>query len=260
MLIETDEQSSKEALRASTIEEATDMIVTYLKSVREGILCRLTGEFWWPQWKTMEAELRTLFDQIEHQQCEINENLLMLSEAQLTWKPKASAWSIRQIVEHLMLCAEIFGHAEKGVPAKPEAMMFRIIPPRWRFAMALSALKHNVVLPFPSPVLEPQGNERLSDLLFRWGMAHSAMEHDLSMLYGDESRYSHPVLGSLSAAQMLELGCVHTAYHVRQMEALQRDPAFPTRSDTERPALWIEQEDYVWDPELKQWMEDNPEE
>lgn len=48
-LIETDGQDCKAALKASTIEEATAMIVTYLKSVGEGSPCRLTGEFWWTQ-------------------------------------------------------------------------------------------------------------------------------------------------------------------------------------------------------------------
>jgi len=207
----------------------------------------------------METELRTLFELIRKQKLDIHDSLLMLSEAQLTWKPNAAVWSIGEIVEHLVLCEEIFGHAEKGKAAKPEALMFRLIPRGWRFTMALSALKHNVVLPLPSPALEPQGDVRISELLLRWGMARTATRREMSMLYGDESRYSHPVLGSLAAAQMLELGRVHTAYHVRQMAALRRDPAFPTRADAEPPALWTEPEGSVLTVQLTQLLENDPE-
>jgi hypothetical protein len=42
-----------------------------------------------------------------------------------------------------------------------------------------------------------------------------------------ETRYFHPILGRLSAMQMLELSETHTAYHTRQIESLQRNATFP---------------------------------
>jgi len=46
-LIETDEQSSRQALKATTVDEAVEMIVTYLQSVKAGRPTRLAGEPYW---------------------------------------------------------------------------------------------------------------------------------------------------------------------------------------------------------------------
>jgi len=46
-LIETDEQSSKQALKATTIDGAVEMIVSYLRSVKSGCPIRLAGESYW---------------------------------------------------------------------------------------------------------------------------------------------------------------------------------------------------------------------
>ena len=49
LLIETEEQSSREALKAATVEEAVTMIVTYLLSVKEGRPMRMKGELYWQE-------------------------------------------------------------------------------------------------------------------------------------------------------------------------------------------------------------------
>lgn len=46
-LLETNEQSSREALKATAIDEAVEMIVSYLRSVKSGCPIRLMGE---PHW------------------------------------------------------------------------------------------------------------------------------------------------------------------------------------------------------------------
>ena len=83
------------------------------------------------------------------------------------------------------------------------------------------------MLPLPSPDIEPRGDVPLPELLKRWEAARAEMRGVLETLQGDEPRYSHPVLGPLTAVQMLELGETHTAYHTRQMERFQREVTFP---------------------------------
>lgn len=46
-LVETNEQSSSEALKARTVDEAVEMVVSYLQSVKAGQPIRLAGELWW---------------------------------------------------------------------------------------------------------------------------------------------------------------------------------------------------------------------
>lgn len=105
--------------------------------------------------------------------------------------------------------------------------MFRVLPRALRRALVLSAFNRDAVLPLPSPAVEPRGDVPLSKLLRRWNRSRREMRRALDALPNDKPRYAHPVLGPLTAAQMLELAQTHTAYHTRQVEALQRDPAFP---------------------------------
>jgi hypothetical protein len=136
-----------------------------------------------------------------------------------------------QIVHHLVLSDETLGRAQDPEAIQAEAPLFRVLPRAWRRALILGALKRGVALPLPSPAVEPRGDMPLSELLSRWARARREMRRVLDSLQGDEPRYAHPVPGPLTGAQMLELGETHTAYHTRQIEALQRDAAFPRRAE-----------------------------
>lgn len=90
--------------------------------------------------------------------------------------------------------------------------MFRILPR----ALILSVLRRDQALPLPSPGLEPLGTVPL--LLERWEQSRAKMREALEVADGDKPGWSHPVLGPLTASQMLTLAEVHTAYHARQMD------------------------------------------
>lgn len=175
----------------------------------------------------MRPELQRRFDLMERQHAALQNSVLALTGAQVNWTPSASVWSVGQIVHHLVLSDETLGRAQDPEAMQPEAPVFRVLPRAWRRALILGALNSDIVLPLPSPGVEPRRDVPLSKLLPRWNRAHREMRRALDTLPEDEPRYSHPVLGPLTAAQMLELGQTHTAYHTRQIEALQRDPAFP---------------------------------
>jgi len=175
----------------------------------------------------MLPELQRRFEAIEHQRAALENNALALTADQVNWTPGVGVWSVGQIIHHLVLSDETLGRAQDPEAVKPEAPMFRVLPRAWRRALILMAFNRNVVLPLPSPAVEPRRDVALSKLLSRWARARREMRRILDTLPGDEPRYAHPVLGPLTAAQMLELGETHTAYHTRQIEALQRDPAFP---------------------------------
>jgi len=177
----------------------------------------------------MRPELQRRFEAIERQRTALAGDALALGTAQADWTPGGGAWSVRQIVQHLVLSDETVGRALPPGASASESPLFRALPRAWRRALVLGALRRDVALPLPSPAVEPVGDGSLSDWLARWEAARGEMRLALDALTGDEARYSHPVLGPLSGAQMLELSETHTAYHRRQAEALRRDPAFPRR-------------------------------
>lgn len=176
----------------------------------------------------MVPELQRRFDVIEDQRRSLQNEALGLSEAQLLWAPPA-AWSIGQVIEHLVLSDETIGQAQNPGALGSEGLIFRLVPPSWRFALVVRALKRNTALPLPSPEIEPSGQVSLSHLLERWDSSRAQMQQALATLQDHEKRYFHPVLGPLTAAQMLELGETHTAYHRRQIAAIRHDNAFPAK-------------------------------
>lgn len=108
--------------------------------------------------------------------------------------------------------------------------MFRVLPRTLRRALVLRAFGRDAVLPLPSSTVEPNGDVPLPTLLSRWDAPHAEMRRVLDSLQRDEAWYSHPVLGPLTAAQMLDLARAHTAHHARQIGALQEDVEFPRKA------------------------------
>jgi len=154
-----------------------------------------------------------------------------LSDRQLDWTPDAKTWHSRQIIEHLTLSDETVGQAREAGEIEPEAPMFRMLPRSIRRALILGAMRRDIVLPLPSPDIAPTGETPLAELLSRWDAVRGEMRRKLDVMQNDENRYAHPVLGPLNAARMLELSETHTAYHTRQMEALQRGANFPRAAE-----------------------------
>lgn len=175
----------------------------------------------------MLPELQRRFDAVEGQRAELLRQADALNAEQWNWKADADAWSAGQIIEHLVLSDETVGRAQEAGKVRNEDLMFRILPRFVRRALVLKAFSRDMVLPLPSPAVEPQGSVSLAELRPRWDTARRNMGRVLDTLRRDETRYSHPVLGPLTATQMLDLEQAHTDHHTRQMQVLQGSAAFP---------------------------------
>ena len=165
----------------------------------------------------LQPEIQPRFAAIESQRRTIEARICALSDVHLTAKA-AGAWSVMQIVEHLVLSDETVGQASETPAA--EDPMFRVLPRAVRRVLVLAAFKHNLALPLPSPGLEPLGKVPLPVLLERWEQSRIRLRGTLEAAQLDKPGWSHPVLGPLTALQVLTLAEVHTAYHARQMERL----------------------------------------
>lgn len=170
----------------------------------------------------MLPEIQKRFEAIERQRHAIGESALALSSVNLRWKPDVDTWCVQQIVEHLVLSDETIGRAQKVGAVETEVRALRVLPRAVRRALVLAAFQRNAALPLPSPAIEPFGNVPLPGLLKRWNRARAKLRRNLETMPPNDLHYSHPVLGPLTAGQMLELAQVHTAYHARRMAALRR--------------------------------------
>lgn len=178
----------------------------------------------------MQADLQHRFDQVESQRAALLSAVVALSDAQASWTPNPSVWSVRQIVQHLVLSDETVGHACEPGDVQAEERLLRVLPRAVRRGLVIRAFARNMALPLPSPGVEPREDVPLPALLARWDKARGEMKAVLDTLHGNGTRWSHPVLGPLTATQMLDLEHAHNAYHGRQIKALQSQAAFPGHS------------------------------
>lgn len=165
----------------------------------------------------MLTDLRTRFDALNRESASVKATVCALSPEHLTRAPSPGEWSPLQIVHHLVLSDETVGlPAKTALSDKPlGAFLFRL---------GLMALNRNVRLPIPDPALEPTSEVPLETLLERWDAAHRELEAFLEDVTEERTRskpFAHPIIGPLTSKQLLELGKAHTAYHRRQLEALQ---------------------------------------
>lgn len=170
----------------------------------------------------MLPELRQGFERVEQQRTDLQNVTLGLTDTQWDAPPSLDTWSIRQIVEHLVLSEETMGRALEAGAVPTEEWMFRVLPRALRRVLVIGALSRDKVLPLPSSSVEPGGTVSLPVLWERWAAARMELACALNGMGRDECLFFHPVLGPLTAEQMLALGQAHTAYHTRQIEAMRR--------------------------------------
>ena len=166
----------------------------------------------------MLPELQRGFDIVEQQRTDLQTSLSGLSDALMDAKHGPGAWSARQVVEHLVLSEETVGRPIDAAAVPTEDAMFRVLPRPVRRFLVNAALNAGRTLPLPSADMEPNNNIALPDLWARWAAARSSLRAALDGMGAGERRFFHPVLGPLTAGQMLALGQAHTAYHVRQVD------------------------------------------
>ena len=129
-------------------------------------------------------------------------------------------WSALQIVGHLMLSSETVGAPNDGTkPGKPLGGVFH--------RLVIAALNLNARLPMPDEKLDPEtaltSDVSLDEVLRRWQSSREELRAFLASVTPqtlEHRPFTHPVIGPLTSAQLLELGASHTAYHRRQLDRL----------------------------------------
>lgn len=163
--------------------------------------------------------LQSPFDAIETQRRDIAARIDAFTPAQQGWKAKPGDWSALQIVEHLVLSDETVGSLDW---ARKKLEKSGIAPRAYpaRFATICWMLRRGIRLPLPSPEFDPRGETDWPELALRWENARTQLRAHLAAPAFDAVArpFLHTVAGAMTAAQLLELAQVHTAYHARQLE------------------------------------------
>ena len=171
----------------------------------------------------MLDEIQKKFAALESRRKKILNQLKTLPQNQLTVKPGSDNWSIVEVIQHLVLVEQQIVRQTNRNPGDPDSDR----PPRSREAlgMVLEILEKDVRVDVPSASMEPDGQITLDALRTQWkesrGQLSKFFQH-LNKESVEAAVFSHPVAGSLNALDMLDLANVHTDYHIRQIEGIQK--------------------------------------
>lgn len=146
------------------------------------------------------------------------DSLAALSPEALQARPAPGAWSILEIVEHLVAAEQVI---LQGLP-DPATLVDRPRSLRQRclYPLVVLILRLRIPVKAPSRRMLPTGGASLAELRDRWeATARWLRAYAEGLPPGGNQRavFAHPVCGPLTLAQALRLGRLHLETHARQI-------------------------------------------
>ena len=171
----------------------------------------------------MPDPLSRLIDALDAQRLALLDGLAELSEEELRARPRPGAWSILEIVEHLVAAESVI---LQGLPPRADLVARpRSLAHRLKFHLVLLILACRVPVKAPSRRMLPTGTTSLAEVRRTWD-AHltwlRAFQEDAGAGSGEKAFFTHPVAGPISLVQALRMDLLHLGTHRRQIARLRR--------------------------------------
>ena len=155
---------------------------------------------------------------IERKRVALLEDVAALDQVMLTARPLPDKWSIREIVEHLVL-------AEDDVVGDFSTLDVRDAQPRdignhLRYLIVLSVLRLRIPVKAPSRAMLPTGGRSLAELRETWNDHHRRLRSFVAGLTRSGAGrpiFRHPIAGPISVSQALVMLDAHLDSHVHQI-------------------------------------------
>ena len=166
----------------------------------------------------MLPELQPRFTAIETQRSALVSALRTHDPDSLLFKPSTEAWSVVEVVEHLVIAEELSLRAlEKLLPAYRGSS----IRATFRINLIRASFRHlSVRIKAPSARIMPTGTATLAELIDRWDTARgrlAAVLEAIAPTSRSDRRWRHPLAGWLTSEQWLAFVESHVAHHQKQM-------------------------------------------
>jgi hypothetical protein len=166
------------------------------------------------------GDLRSLLQAQEDRRRTLLDSLERLSPEALQARPAPGAWSILEIVEHLVVAEQVI---LQGLP-DPATLVDRPRTLRQRcvYPLVVLILRLRIPVKAPSRRMLPTGGASLAELRERWEETSRwlrAYAEGLPPGGAAKAVFAHPVSGPLTLPQALRLGRLHLEVHTRQIRA-----------------------------------------
>ncbi len=175
----------------------------------------------------MVSKLQTRFDALEQRRHRLVGELARLGEAQLRFQPAPGAWSLQEVVHHLLLVDQaVLRAADRAA----EVRMRRSLRECIGYVAVWLVLKLGVRVRVPVRGVAPQVGISLSELQEQWDETRIALKACLNRFTERTVQHTvarHPIGGPLNAVQTLLFLTQHFDHHMRQINRIQRAAGFP---------------------------------
>ncbi len=150
-----------------------------------------------------------------------------LEEAQLTFQPRPGAWSIQQVIEHLLLVEG--GIIERVTTRPPRAVRLRVRD-RLGYAAVWLALSYGLRIKAPIESVMPRKGVSLADASEQWRLMLGSLSTHVEAVRAEDLRltvFKHPIGGPMTLAEALLFIARHFDHHLRQIARTKGSAGYP---------------------------------
>ena len=155
---------------------------------------------------------------IERKRLALLADVAALDDAALTTRPGVGTWSIREIIEHLVLAEDdVIGDFSTLDTRDARA---RRVGNHARYFIVMFILRFRIPVKAPSRAMVPKGERPLEELRATWDEHHRrlrAFVAGLDQAGIQRAIFRHPISGPLSVAQGIAMLDAHLDSHIHQI-------------------------------------------
>lgn len=180
----------------------------------------------------MDSCLAARFERLETARQELLDRLSGIDEETLNRRPGEDAWSVVQVLHHVILVEELsVGYIERKRNAGPAERAG--LAERVRSWILRVAMRSPFRFTAPPVSTDLPARDRLRNVASRWAEVRAGARETLGEIPSDtidRAIYRHPVVGVMSVDQAVGFLEDHLAHHERQIERTLRVVAPATGS------------------------------
>lgn len=175
----------------------------------------------------MNPTIQEQFSQLEGVKAVCMGMLLAMKDEQRAFKPSPEAWSILQVVEHLVLAEEVF---LQMLRKDDSASLKKSVRDRLMARGVSLFFRLGLRAKIPVKAVDPKGEASLDELEKRWAKARGGIKETIDALPAERAErpvVRHPLAGPMTPLELYVFLEKHIQHHMKQIERIGQAEGFP---------------------------------